>query len=129
MADDLARNMAKPQALQDTVGMRAHDMQQVSSSIRTLSAWSMAQIYSLPMLSSAARDSVGESPSPAGVRALVIRVMGYIFSYAIVWGRVDPIEPARHGYSCASAWGAPFSDVTVNLATDQVANQDVLRLE
>ena len=89
MADDLDRSMGRPRALQDTVGMRAQDMQQVRSSIRTLSDWTMAQIYSLPMLSSAARDSVGESPSPAGVRALVIRVMGYIFSYAIVWGRVD----------------------------------------
>ena len=129
MADDLDRSMGRPRALQDTVGMRAQDMQQVRSSIRTLSDWTMAQIYSLCRRCRLQRPAASGNLHHLLARALVIRVMGYIFSYAIVWGRLDPIEPARHGYSCASAWGAPFSDVTVNPATDQVANQDVLRLE
>ena len=129
MADDLARNMGKPQALQDAVGMRAHDMQQVRSSIRTLSDWTMAQIYTVPMLSSAAPDSVGESPSPAGARAPVIRVIGHIFSYAIVWGRVDADRARAARVQLRVSVGRTIFSVTVYPATDQVANQDVLRLE
>ena len=82
------------------------------------------------MLSSAARDSVGESPSPAGARALVIRVIGYIFSYAIVWGRVDADRARAARVQLRVSVGRTiFRRVTVYPATDQVANLDVLRLE
>ena len=55
--------------------------------------------------------------------------MGYIFSYAIVWGRVDADRARAARVQLRVSVGHTIFSVTVYPATDQVANQDVLRLE